>query len=238
MLGTAGNLLMPMTQPRFDARLINSHHVGCERWLAPRGNAVRRGAGVVPPRVRARSPVGDAGGRGRGGRARHRGLIALPYLQGERTPVWDERARGAFVGLELAQGRGHLYRALLEGIALGFRHCMSVAEERGVTLRSRSSRRTAPVAAALLRQTLADALGVPLTWSSAGGGSTLAGAAILAGLGIGALASPRWRGGGPPTPGATESVRHEPDPRAHARLGDVFARRLALYAALRAADEG
>ncbi len=34
MLGTAGNLLMPMRDPRFDPRLINSHHVGSASWLA------------------------------------------------------------------------------------------------------------------------------------------------------------------------------------------------------------
>src|SRR6185312_14158154 len=34
MLGTAGNLLLPIREPRFDARLLNSHHVGCDSWLA------------------------------------------------------------------------------------------------------------------------------------------------------------------------------------------------------------
>jgi xylulokinase len=158
-------------------------------------------------------------------------LIALPYLQGERTPVWDEGARGCFFGLDLAQGRGHLYRALLEGVALGFRHCMAVAEEQGL--------RFAEVVAAdgagrsaLLRQTLADALGVPVTWSSEGGG-TLAGAAILAGLGAGVIVSAQAASGGAWRPRAT--VRHEPDARAHARLRSVFARRLELYEAVRAA---
>ena len=55
----------------------------------------------------------------------------LPYLQGERTPVWDEQARGAFFGLDLTHGRGHLVRALFEGIALGFADCLAVARDAG-----------------------------------------------------------------------------------------------------------
>ena len=43
------------------------------------------------------------------------GLIALPYLAGERTPVFDPAARGLFAGLTLRHGRGHLFRAAYEG---------------------------------------------------------------------------------------------------------------------------
>ena len=233
MLGTAGNLLMPTDAPRFDSRLINSHHVGCDRRLGLGGTLCgaalewfRRAfaPGVPWETLEAEAQAVEPA----------EGLVVLPYLQGERTPVWDERARGCFFGLDLAQSRGHLYRALLEGVALGFRHSMAVAEEHGV--------RFAEVVAAngagrspLLRQTLADALGVPVTWSSDGGG-TLAGAAILAGLGVGVIESFRTSRAGAWRPRAT--VRHEPEPRAHARLRGVFARRLTLYDAVRGASAG
>jgi xylulokinase len=240
MLGTAGNLLMPMNEPCFDARLINSHHVGCDRWLSLGGTLCgaalewfRRvfAAGVPWETLEAEAQAVEPAP----------GIIALPYFQGERTPVWDERVRAVFAGIELAHGRGHLYRALLDGIALGFRHCMTVAEERGVTfdhLVAANGAGRSP----LLRQTLADALGLPLTWSSAGGGGTLAGAAILAGLGTGVLVSPRWREDRAPGLAATGSVaagsvRHHPDARSHLRLSDAFARRLALHEALRAGRE-
>ena len=49
------------------------------------------------------------------------GLIALPYLSGERTPIDDPLARGAILGLTLAHTRGDVYRALLEGIAFSIR---------------------------------------------------------------------------------------------------------------------
>ena len=52
------------------------------------------------------------------------GLVFLPYLMGERSPIWDGRASGAFVGLTLYHKRAHLYRAVLEGVAYALRHNM------------------------------------------------------------------------------------------------------------------
>jgi xylulokinase len=50
------------------------------------------------------------------------GALFLPYLAGERSPIWDPTARGAFVGLTLDHRRGHLARAILEASALAIRH--------------------------------------------------------------------------------------------------------------------
>jgi xylulokinase len=50
------------------------------------------------------------------------GLVFLPYLAGERSPIWDPGARGAFVGLTLGHGRAHFARAVLEAAALALRH--------------------------------------------------------------------------------------------------------------------
>jgi xylulokinase len=50
------------------------------------------------------------------------GLVFLPYLAGERSPLWDPTARGAFAGLTLRHRRGHLARAILEAAALAIRH--------------------------------------------------------------------------------------------------------------------
>jgi xylulokinase len=46
------------------------------------------------------------------------GLLALPYLAGERTPVWDPLARGALLGLSLDTGPAEVYRALVDSLAL------------------------------------------------------------------------------------------------------------------------
>jgi xylulokinase len=155
----------------------------------------------------------------------------IPYLQGERTPIWDETARGVFFGLDLTHRRGHLLRALVEGIALGFRHCLKVTEEAGVVLHDVAAANGAGKSA-LLRQTLADALGLPVTWAPAGDvPATVRGAALLAGLGCGAV-----KDAGPAARGwelrHARHQRHEPDPRAHERLERTFARRLALYDAV------
>ncbi|WP_072690292.1 FGGY-family carbohydrate kinase [Rhodococcus marinonascens] len=54
------------------------------------------------------------------------GLLVLPYLAGERTPVFDPDARGVVAGLTLRHGRGHLFRASYEGIAFGIRQILEM----------------------------------------------------------------------------------------------------------------
>ncbi|MGQ4615372.1 FGGY family carbohydrate kinase [Nocardia sp. R7R-8] len=60
-----------------------------------------------------------------------RGLLALPYFAGERTPLFDPDARGIVAGLTLGHGRAELYRAVLEGIAYGVRHNLEAMTEAG-----------------------------------------------------------------------------------------------------------
>ena len=57
------------------------------------------------------------------------GLLVLPYFAGERTPLFDPKARGTICGLTLRHGRDHIYRALLEGTAYGVRHNLEAMEE-------------------------------------------------------------------------------------------------------------
>ena len=59
------------------------------------------------------------------------GLILLPYFSGERTPVHDPQARGVWFGMNLTHGRGHLYRALIEGIAFGTAHAFEAMAAAG-----------------------------------------------------------------------------------------------------------
>ncbi|MCJ7825606.1 MAG: FGGY-family carbohydrate kinase, partial [Anaerolineales bacterium] len=56
------------------------------------------------------------------------GLVFLPYLGGERAPIWDPLARGAFVGLTHSHDRRHLTRAVYEGVAFAIRHVLDVCE--------------------------------------------------------------------------------------------------------------
>ena len=63
-----------------------------------------------------------------------RGLLMLPYFAGERTPLFDDRARGLILGLTLGHGRGDLYRAALEGVAYGVRHNLAAMRDSGVAV--------------------------------------------------------------------------------------------------------
>lgn len=59
------------------------------------------------------------------------GLVCLPYLSGERTPINDPLARGMFAGLTLSHTRSHLYRASLEGTAYGVKDNLEVMRAMG-----------------------------------------------------------------------------------------------------------
>jgi len=63
-----------------------------------------------------------------------KGVIFLPYMMGERSPLWHTNARGVFFGLTLATPRGALIRAILEGTAFALRHNVEVARRAGVDL--------------------------------------------------------------------------------------------------------
>ena len=56
------------------------------------------------------------------------GLIVLPYFMGERSPIWDSKARGTIVGLSLIHTKGHLYKAFMEGVAYSLRHNMEMVQ--------------------------------------------------------------------------------------------------------------
>ncbi|WP_419995973.1 FGGY-family carbohydrate kinase [Streptomyces boninensis] len=63
------------------------------------------------------------------------GLLMLPYFAGERSPIFDPDARGLVHGLTLRHGRGHLYRAALEGTAFGVRHNLAAMTSAGGDVR-------------------------------------------------------------------------------------------------------
>lgn len=62
------------------------------------------------------------------------GIIFLPYMAGERAPIWDSDARGAFIGLTLDKTRADLARAVMEGAAFALRDNVEAAEAAGFAL--------------------------------------------------------------------------------------------------------
>jgi len=117
------------------------------------------------------------------------GVLFLPYMMGERSPLWHTNARGVFFGLSLATPRAALVRAILEGTAFALHHNVETAIRAGAEVRemrsvggcSRSN---------LWNQIKADVLGLPLLLPRTSVGSPF-GAAILAGVGVGVFPSVR-----------------------------------------------
>ena len=62
------------------------------------------------------------------------GLIFLPYMMGERSPIWNTAARGVLSGLSLATTKGAIVRAILEGSAFALRHNLEVAARAGLNI--------------------------------------------------------------------------------------------------------
>jgi xylulokinase len=115
------------------------------------------------------------------------GLLWLPYLMGERTPHLDPDARGAFVGLTAQHTRGHLVRAILEGVAFSLRDSLTIFCElklpiESIRLGGGGARGT------LWRQIQADVYGMPVEILEAEEGAAY-GAGLLAGVGVGVWSS-------------------------------------------------
>ena len=111
------------------------------------------------------------------------GLLFLPYLTGERCPYPDPNARGAFVGLTLRHGKGHLVRSVLEGVSYGLRDSLELIKGLGVPIeqvRASGGGAKSP----LWRQIQADVFGTELVLINVTEGAAI-GAALLAGVGAG-----------------------------------------------------
>lgn len=112
------------------------------------------------------------------------GLIFLPYLNGERAPIWDSQIRGGFVGLSLVHHRGHFTRAVYEGVGYSVRHILEIFEKmsgkqaKSVTVCGGGSKST------FWNQIKADILQRPVSVMEISQTGCL-GAAMLASLGIG-----------------------------------------------------
>ncbi len=123
------------------------------------------------------------------------GLQFLPYLSGERTPHPDPLARGAFIGLTIRHGRGHLTRAVLEGVSFGLKDSFTLIQNAGSSTGSEQSLGAITqvrasgggTKSALWRQILASVLEAELVTVNTTEGAAY-GAALLAGVGAGCWA--------------------------------------------------
>nr|WP_294694278.1 gluconokinase [uncultured Friedmanniella sp.] len=104
------------------------------------------------------------------------GLVMLPYLLGERAPVWDPELAGAYFGIRHHHTRSHFLRAALEGVCL---QVCSIADGLESVAPVREVRATGgPFRSPLWRTVMAGVLGRPLVVEAGAGGTALGAAAL------------------------------------------------------------
>ena len=240
--GTAGGMSIYCDRPVSHPALILGYHVAPGAWLL-QGGTVAGGAslkwfrntfGTAPDAAPARSGADDfelltaEAAQAEPGSG---GVIFLPYLAGERSPIWDTDARGAFVGLSFRTKRPHLVRAVMEGCAFALQHNLETAKEAGVEFdvlfavggAARSD---------LWCQIKSDVTGCPVRVPAVSEGTAL-GAAILAGVGAGVFRDVR--------DGVKRMVRFErsfePRSDAHKMYRRMFEAYRRLYPALKPTND-
>ncbi|EXX91640.1 carbohydrate kinase [Paenibacillus darwinianus] len=184
--GQAGGMSIVMDRPVKNEKLILSCHVVPDRWILQGGTV---GGGSL--NWLKREFAGEAGddffalaneaaSRVKPG---SEGLLFLPYMAGERSPIWDPNAKGVFLGLSFEKTKGHMIRAIMEGCAMALRHNLATAEDSGVPVHTLHSVGGA-ANSALWTQIKADVTGKAFKIPSSDSAAAL-GAAILAGIGTG-----------------------------------------------------
>jgi xylulokinase len=150
------------------------------------------------------------------------GLLVLPYLAGERTPVFDPQARGIVAGLTLRHSRGHLFRAAYEGISFGIRQILERFDD------AHSGTRTVAVGGGLRSpiwvQAVSDITGRPQLVPEQAIGASY-GDALLAAIGVGVVP--------PETDWAKIAREVKPDPRNRDLYDEQYATWRELYPATR-----
>jgi xylulokinase len=155
------------------------------------------------------------------------GLFFLPYLMGERSPHKDPFARGAFVGLSFRHTKGHLVRAIVEGVTFALRDSLEIMK--GLGAKIEQVRLIAGGAKSpFWRQMVADVFGQAVVIPSNTEGAAM-GAAILAGVGAGVFGD---------FVETTERILPiassvDPDPKQHEQYNEVYSHFVKLYPALK-----
>jgi len=197
--GQAGAIGVCQKTPVFDRRICIHNHVIPNRWLIM-GVMVATGAsmrwfrdelgkqellianqiGLDPFMVLSIEAEKSAPGAG--------GVIFLPYMMGERTPMWDYNARGTFFGLSLHTTKSDLIRAIMEGCSYALRHNIETLNSMGLKIEEIVSAGGA-IKSDIWNQIKSDVTKKNLISIRNITTATL-GAAILAGLGIGIYKEP------------------------------------------------
>lgn len=128
--GSSNVLTVCTDTPLFDPRLINRCHIVPGTWTV-HGSMSFTGASLAwfAREFYGTDDVTGTLNDAASARPGCSGTVFLPYLQGERSPVWDPDARGVFLGLTLAASRADMARAVLESCGYGLRQFLDIAED-------------------------------------------------------------------------------------------------------------
>lgn len=189
-------------------------------------------AGAVPIWIRDQlgGPTGLAQLDTRAGRVQpgSGGVLFLPYLMGERSPIWDPDARGTITGLTLNHTRDHIYRAGLEGVAYALRHNIEHGRRADYPLDDVLHVVGGATQSPLWLQIMADVTQLPIV--AARGGEAAYGDAMLGAVGTGLADTDDLIGWGE-DPGRT--TRIDPNPAAAAIYDELYPHYVGLYDDLR-----
>lgn len=111
------------------------------------------------------------------------GMIFLPYLAGERTPLMNPKARGVFFGLSLEHTEAHMARAVMEGVTYALKDSMEILKDMGISserILASGGACSSPVWLQIQADILGEQVQVCTTKEQA-----CLGACILAGTGVG-----------------------------------------------------
>lgn len=192
--GQAGGMSICLEEYKADPNLILSYHVVPGKWLLQGGTT--GGGGVMrwfeqqfagEERILAektgKSSLAQLNEIAEAVAPGCNGLVFLPYMNGERSPLWNPHAKGVFYGLDFGKTKGHMVRACMEGVAFALKHNLDVAEAAGAPVKV--LRAMGGSANSLLwTQIKSDVTGKPIIVPSSDTATTL-GAAMLAGVGTG-----------------------------------------------------
>jgi len=155
------------------------------------------------------------------------GLIFLPYMSGERSPLWDRHAKGVFFGLGYDKTRAHLIRSVMEGCAYALEHNLRTAYESAITVETLNAMGGA-ANSLVWTQIKADVTGKTINVPRSDTATTL-GAAILAGVGTG-----QYRNFKEAVSATLQILRkHEPDMANHKKYLQYYEIYLELYQQLK-----
>ena len=112
------------------------------------------------------------------------GLVVLPFLMGERTPIWDVYARGAVFGLSMNHTRGHVIRAMMESVAYALYDSFVIIKQTGRKMNTPIVLNEGGAKSPLWRRIITDVFNVPTVLVERRTGAPY-GDAILAGVATG-----------------------------------------------------